>query len=92
MWRRLAKALSAKVRVILEPEGTELGTRLAESHIPYRTKRSLAKQPRRRRSNSHYGKQCGADLLVCRSQGPLAPRGVGDSINRQVGDLPHASP
>ena len=32
------------------------------------------------------------DLLVCRLQGPLAPRGVGDSINWQVGDLPHSSP
>ena len=28
MLRRVAKALSAKVRVVLEPEGTELGTRL----------------------------------------------------------------
>jgi hypothetical protein len=32
-------------------------------------------------SNSHYGKQRGADLLVCRLQGPLATPGVGDSIN-----------
>ena len=46
----------------------------------------------RRSSNSPNGKQRGADLLVCRLQGPLAPRGVGDSVNRQVGDLPHSSP
>ena len=37
--------LSAKVRVVLEPEGTELGSRLAESPIPYRVKRKLAKSP-----------------------------------------------
>jgi transcriptional regulator with XRE-family HTH domain len=43
MLRRVAKALSAKVRVVLEPEGTELGSRLAESPIPYRAKRILAK-------------------------------------------------
>ena len=41
--RRGAKALSAKVRVVLEPEGAELGSRLAESPIPYRAKRRLAK-------------------------------------------------
>jgi hypothetical protein len=41
--RRVAKALSAKARVVLEPEGAELGSRLAESPIPYRAKRSLAK-------------------------------------------------
>ena len=43
MQRRVAKALTAKVRVVLEPEGAELGSRLAESPIPYRAKRSLAK-------------------------------------------------
>jgi hypothetical protein len=42
--RRVAKALSAKVRVVLEPERAELGSRLAESPIPYRAKRSLAKK------------------------------------------------
>jgi hypothetical protein len=45
MLRRVAKALSAKVRVILEPEGAELGSRLAESPAPYRVKRTLAKAP-----------------------------------------------
>ena len=40
---RVAKALSAKVRVVLEPEGAELGSHLAESHLPYRVKRRLAK-------------------------------------------------
>jgi len=34
MLRRVAKALSAKVRVVLEPERAELGSRLAESPIP----------------------------------------------------------
>ena len=43
MSRRVAKALSAKVRVVLEPEGVELDSRLAESPISYRAKRSLAK-------------------------------------------------
>jgi hypothetical protein len=47
MLRRVAKALSAKVRVVLEPEGAKLGSRLAEFPIPYRVKRGLAKQPRR---------------------------------------------
>jgi hypothetical protein len=41
--RRVAKALSAKVRVVLEPEGAELDSRLAETPIPYRVKRRLAK-------------------------------------------------
>jgi hypothetical protein len=43
MFRRVAKALSAEARVLLEPEGAELGSRLAESPIPYRVRRSLAK-------------------------------------------------
>ncbi len=43
MLRRVAKALSAKVRVVLEPERVEAGSRLAESPIPYRAKRNLAK-------------------------------------------------
>ena len=45
MPRRVAEALSVKVRVVLEPEGAELGSHLAESPIPYRAKRSLAKEP-----------------------------------------------
>jgi hypothetical protein len=43
MLRRVAKAMSAKVRVVLEPEGAELDSRLAESPIRYRAKRRLAK-------------------------------------------------
>ena len=37
--------LSAKVRVVSESEGAELGSRVAESPIPCRVKRSLAKWP-----------------------------------------------
>ena len=43
MLRRVAKALSAKVRVVLEPEGAQIGSHLAESPIPYRVKRNPAK-------------------------------------------------
>ena len=43
MSRGTAKALSAKVRVVLEPEGAELGSRFAESPIPCGVKRRLAK-------------------------------------------------
>jgi len=32
-----------RLRVVLEPEEAELGSRLAESSIPYRVKRTLAK-------------------------------------------------
>jgi hypothetical protein len=35
MLRRVAKALSAKVRVVLEPERAELGSRLAESSVTW---------------------------------------------------------
>jgi hypothetical protein len=42
MSRRVAKALSAKIRVVLEPEGAELGSRLAESPIPCLVKRRPA--------------------------------------------------
>ena len=41
--RRVAKVLSAKVRVILEPEDEAQSGRLAESPVPYRVKRSPAK-------------------------------------------------
>lgn len=42
------------------------------------------------RSRSNAGQLGGVDLQVCRLQGALPPRGgVGDSGNRQVGDLPH---
>jgi transcriptional regulator with XRE-family HTH domain len=43
MLRRVAKILSARVRVVLEPEGEAPTGRLAESPIPYRVKRSAAK-------------------------------------------------
>ena len=43
MLRRVAKVLSAKVRVILEPEDEAQSGRLAESPVPYRVKRSPAK-------------------------------------------------
>jgi hypothetical protein len=43
MLRRVAKALSAKVRVVFEPEGAEVGSHFAESPIPYRVKRRLAR-------------------------------------------------
>ncbi len=43
MLRRVAKVLSAKVRVILEPEGETTASRLSESPVPYRVKRSSAK-------------------------------------------------
>jgi hypothetical protein len=50
---RVAKVLSAKGRVVSESEGAELGSRVAESPIPYRVKRSLAKQPRHGRSRGN---------------------------------------
>jgi transcriptional regulator with XRE-family HTH domain len=43
MLRRVAKVLSAKVRVILEPQGEAQGSHLAESPINYRARRSPAK-------------------------------------------------
>lgn len=43
MLRRVAKVLSAKVRVVLEPVGETQATRLAESPIPYRVKHSPEK-------------------------------------------------
>ena len=43
MLRRVAKVLSAKVRVVLEPEDATQGSRLAESPPAYRRKRRLAK-------------------------------------------------
>jgi transcriptional regulator with XRE-family HTH domain len=44
MLRRVAKVLSAKVRVVLEPEDEARGSHLAESPVPYRVKRSPAKR------------------------------------------------
>ena len=43
MLRRVARVLSAKVRVVLEPEDEAQGSRLAEMPVPYRVKRSPAK-------------------------------------------------
>ena len=43
MLRRVAKALSANLRVVLEPEAPTRATRLAETSIPYRVKRCPAK-------------------------------------------------
>jgi hypothetical protein len=43
MSRRVAKALSAKGRVVLEPERAELGSRLVESPTLCRPQRRLAK-------------------------------------------------
>jgi transcriptional regulator with XRE-family HTH domain len=43
MLRRVAKVLSAKLRVSLEPLDEAAGSRLAESPAPYRVKRSPAK-------------------------------------------------
>ena len=43
MLRRVATTLSTKVRVALERERAELGSRLAESSVPYHARRSLAK-------------------------------------------------
>ena len=43
MLRRVAKVLSAKVRVVLEPEVKAQGSHLAESPISYRVKRGSAK-------------------------------------------------
>jgi len=45
MLRRVAKALSAKVRVILEPEPETQASRLAEASLPYRVKRAATSKP-----------------------------------------------
>jgi hypothetical protein len=43
MLRRVAKVLSARVRVVLESEDEARGGRVAESSVPYRVKRKPAK-------------------------------------------------
>jgi transcriptional regulator with XRE-family HTH domain len=43
MLRRVAKALSARVRVVLEPQAATRGSHLAEAPAPYRVKRSASK-------------------------------------------------
>ena len=44
MLRRVAKVLSAKVRVVFEPERDTRATRLEESPLPYRVKRALTRR------------------------------------------------
>ena len=86
----------------LFPLTSTFSPRVTITHIPKRQSRNLPgrdmsgcfgslKTPLLCRSNSHFGQPRGVDLLVCRLWGPLAPREVGDSANRQVGDLPHIS-
>jgi transcriptional regulator with XRE-family HTH domain len=43
MLRRVAKALHARVRVVLEPEATENSSVLAEEPVPYRVRDSACK-------------------------------------------------
>jgi transcriptional regulator with XRE-family HTH domain len=43
MLRRVAKALHARVRVVLEPESAGKADALAEDPVPYRVKRTNAK-------------------------------------------------
>jgi transcriptional regulator with XRE-family HTH domain len=43
MLRRLAKVLHARVRVVLEPEGTGNADALADEHVPYRVTRKQSK-------------------------------------------------
>lgn len=44
MLRRVAKALHARVRVVLEPEPAGRVHTLAEDPVPYRVKRAAAKK------------------------------------------------
>ena len=43
MLRRVAKALSATVRVVLEPQDARHDSQLAETPVPYRVKRTSGK-------------------------------------------------
>src|SRR5436309_7299394 len=45
MLRRVAKALGARVRVVIEPEAETRVGRLAEAPVPYRVKRAPAGKP-----------------------------------------------
>jgi hypothetical protein len=45
MLRRVAKALNARVRVVLEPAAAELASRLAKSSTHHGVRRRLAKSP-----------------------------------------------
>jgi len=45
MLRRVAKILSARVHVVLEPEAETRASRLAEAPLPYRVKRAPAAKP-----------------------------------------------
>ncbi len=40
MLRRVARALHARVRVVLEPESAEASAHFAEAQVPYKTRRS----------------------------------------------------
>jgi hypothetical protein len=43
MLRRVAKALNATIRLVLEPEKAELASHLAKSSTPHRVRRRLVK-------------------------------------------------
>jgi hypothetical protein len=43
MLRRVTRALSTKLRVVLEPVGAELASRLAKSSTPHGVRRRLVK-------------------------------------------------
>ena len=44
MLRRVAEALHSRVRVVFEPEGEDIGTRVAEAGVHYRTKSTKRKK------------------------------------------------
>jgi transcriptional regulator with XRE-family HTH domain len=44
MLRRVAEALHSKVRVVFEPEGEDIGTRVAEAGVSYSIKRANKKK------------------------------------------------
>ena len=50
MLRRVAKALRARVRVVLEPEPAGVAAALSEDQVRYRVKRTLAKPVRLRKA------------------------------------------
>jgi hypothetical protein len=92
-FRRRRPRLSARPgdhRAPSRPDRAPLASKSARGHFEVFKPRaachqqlSCAQRPRRIRCPR------GADLLVCQFEGPPAPRGAGDSANRQVGDLPH---
>src|SRR5947207_4562712 len=50
MLRRVARALRARVRVVLEPEPASVAAALSEDQVRYRVKRTLAKPVRLRKA------------------------------------------